>query len=55
MKISCCFFVIDDMITQEKIQKPYIYSFFFFFLGGGGGGGGELVGEEGDKLPKFSN
>ena len=35
------FFVIDDMTTQEKIQKPY------FFVGGGG-----LVG---DKLPKFSN
>ena len=41
------FFVIDDMITQEKIQKPY----FFFFWGGGGVGGGE----EGDKMPKFSN
>ena len=30
-KISCCCFVIDDMIPQEKIQK-------LFFLGGGGGG-----------------
>ena len=27
------FFVIDDMITQEKIHK------LFFFSGGGGGGG----------------
>ena len=41
------FCVIDDMITQEKIQKPYFF-FFFFFWGGGGG-------KEGDKLPKFSN
>ena len=31
------FFVIDDMITQEKIQK---YKFFFFFFLGGGGLGG---------------
>ena len=38
-KISCCFFVIDDMITQEKIQKLFI----LFFFGGG------------DKLSKFSN
>ena len=29
---SVVVFVIDDMITQEKIQK--------LFLGGGGGGGG---------------
>ena len=28
-KISCCFHVIDDMITQENEQK-------LFFLGGGG-------------------
>ena len=35
-------FLFSDMITQENIQKPY-----FFFWGGGG--------EEGDKLPKFSN
>ena len=42
-KIGCCFFVIDDMITQEKIQKLlfiYLYIFFIFFWGGGGGGGG---------------
>ena len=32
-KISCVF-VIDDMITQEKVQKLLI------FFGGGGGGGG---------------
>ena len=31
-KISSCFFVIDDMITLEKIQK-----LLFFFFGGGGG------------------
>ena len=31
-KISGC--VIDDMITQEKIQKLLL----FFCLGGGGGG-----------------
>ena len=30
------FFVIDDMITQEKIQKLLLL--FFFFVGGGGGG-----------------
>ena len=30
-KISCCFV---DMVTQEKIQK--IFVFFFFFWGGGG-------------------
>ena len=35
------YFVIDDMITQEKIQKLSL-----FFVWGGGGG-------EGDKLPKF--
>ena len=29
-KISYCFFVIDDMITQEKIQK-----LFFVCVGGG--------------------
>ena len=29
-KISFFFFVIDDMITQEKIQK-----LFFFLVGGG--------------------
>ena len=34
-------FVIDDMITQEKIQK-----LLFLCLGDG---------ERGDKLPKFSN
>ena len=34
-------FVIDDMITQEKIQKLLL-----FFVWGWGGGG---------KLPKFSN
>ena len=28
------YFVIDDMITQENIQK-----LLFIFLGGGGGGG----------------
>ena len=39
-KIS--FFVIDDLITQEKIQKQ------IFFRGGGGGGGMD------DKLSKFS-
>ena len=40
-KISCCFFVIDDMITQEKIQKLLvIYFLCFFFLGGGGRRGG---------------
>ena len=32
-KPVCLFFVIDDMITQEKIQKHYL---FIFFLGGGG-------------------
>ena len=46
-KISCCFFVIDDMITQEKIQKLYIYLFilfiYFFFLGGGGGEGDKII------------
>ena len=45
-KINCCF-VIDDMITQDKIQKLLLY---YFFCGGGGGGG-----EGGDKLTKFSN
>ena len=45
MKISLFVFVIYDMITQEKIQKPYLV-----FEGVGG-----LVGEEGDKLPKISN
>ena len=30
-KISCYFFVVDDLITQEKIQKQ-------IFLWGGGGG-----------------
>ena len=33
------YFVIDDMITQEKIQKLLL---FFVWV-------------EGDKLPKFSN
>ena len=40
-KISFCFFVIDDMIAREKIQKLLL--FFFFFGGGGGGGGGKLL------------
>ena len=44
-KISSSFFVIDDMITLEKIKKLL----YFFFWGGGGGGGGL------DKLPNFSN
>ena len=35
-KISFCFFVIDGMITQEKIQKLLLLLFFF--------GGGEVVG-----------
>ena len=42
-EISVVVFVIDGMITQEKIQK------LFFFWGGGGGRGG------GGKLPNFSN
>ena len=28
--------LVDDMITQEKIQKILFYLFFFFFGGGGG-------------------
>ena len=38
---SAVVFVIDDMITQEKIQKLLLLLFFFF-------GGG-------DQLPNFSN
>ena len=41
------FFVIDDMLTHVKIQKPYFFRGFFR--------GGGVVGDEGDKLPKFSN
>ena len=33
---SVMFILVDDMITQEKIQKIL---FYFFFLGGGGVGG----------------
>ena len=46
MKISCCCFAIDDMITQEKIQKPCCCCFFF------GGGGGGVGGEGGGKIAK---
>ena len=34
-KSVCLFFWVDDMITQEKIQKLLSY---FIFMGGGGGG-----------------
>ena len=36
---SVMFILVDDMITQGKIQKILFY-FLFFFRGGGGGGGG---------------
>ena len=45
-KISLFVLLVDDMLTQEKIQKIII-----LFLGGGGGGGGGGWG----KVQKFSN
>ena len=44
---SLVVFVIDAMITQEKIKKLLLLFFGGGFCGGWGGGG--------DKLPKFTN